>query len=83
MQVSFANMGFMPLKRLLIERGVPKEEVNKASNKFLLKEIGDKYAEVSSSSDSHAPRRRRHANLSHANLSHAPSDETIQIECVS
>jgi len=46
LQVSFANMGFMPLKRLLIERGVPKEEVNKASNKFLLKEIGDKYAEM-------------------------------------
>ena len=30
------QIGFMPLKRLLMERGVAKEDVNKCANKFNL-----------------------------------------------
>ena len=34
---------FMTLKKKLVERGVPQADVNKAANKFALKEIASKY----------------------------------------
>jgi len=42
-EVSFGSIGFMPLKKLLMERGVPKDAVFSAANKVALKEIAAKY----------------------------------------
>ena len=41
--VSLSALGFMTLKKKLVERGVPQADVNKAENKFALKEIASKY----------------------------------------
>ena len=41
--VSLSALGFMTLKKKLVERGVPQADVNKAANKFALKEIASKY----------------------------------------
>lgn len=41
--VSLNGTGFMTLKKKLVERGVPQADVNKAANKFALKEIAAKY----------------------------------------
>jgi hypothetical protein len=43
--ISMGSMGFMPLKRLMVERGVPKEEVNKAPSKPALRIIVDAHPE--------------------------------------
>ena len=43
-RIAINKIGFMPLKKLLVERGVPKEEVGVA-NKFALKAVADKWAE--------------------------------------
>ena len=40
---SLSALGFMTLKKKLVERGVPQADVNKAANKFALKEIASKY----------------------------------------
>ena len=45
-QISIDAIGFMPLKKLLIERGVPKEEVFGAPTKFALQEVAKKWDEV-------------------------------------
>lgn len=39
MQINITTIGFMPLKKLLIERGVPKEAVFPCANKNALREI--------------------------------------------
>ena len=42
-QISVKSIGFMPLKKLLMERGVPKETVFACANKFQLIEVGKKW----------------------------------------
>ena len=44
-QIAINKIGFMPLKKLLMERGVPKEEVFACANKFALVEIAKKHAD--------------------------------------
>uniref|UniRef100_A0A7S3ATI9 Uncharacterized protein n=1 Tax=Haptolina ericina TaxID=156174 RepID=A0A7S3ATI9_9EUKA len=41
--VDFNKIGFMPLKKLLMEKGVPKDAVFSAANKMALKEIAMKH----------------------------------------
>mmetsp|Transcript_39824 Transcript_39824/g.91516 ORF Transcript_39824/g.91516 Transcript_39824/m.91516 type:complete len:422 (+) Transcript_39824:50-1315(+) len=41
--ISFSTIGFMPLKKLLMERGVPKDAVFSCSNKVALKEVAAKH----------------------------------------
>ena len=38
-KIAINKIGFMPLKKLLMERGVPKEQVFACANKFALMEI--------------------------------------------
>jgi len=42
-QVEIGSVGFMPLKKLLQERGVPKEQVFACANKFALIEVAKKW----------------------------------------
>ena len=42
-RVEIGKVGFMPLKRLLMERGVPKEQVFACANKFALIEVAKKW----------------------------------------
>ena len=42
-QISVKSIGFMPLKKLLMERGVPKETVFACANKFQLIEVAKKW----------------------------------------
>jgi len=42
-EIDFASIGFMPLKKLLMERGVPKEAVFSCANKVALKEVALKH----------------------------------------
>lgn len=42
-QISFSTIGFMPLKKLLMERGVPKDAVFSCSNKVALKDVAAKH----------------------------------------
>ena len=44
-QININLIGFMPLKKLLMERGVPKEQVFSAANKFALQEVANKWAD--------------------------------------
>ena len=44
-RIDINETGFMALKKLLIERGVPEAEV-KVPNKFMLKEVAAKYKET-------------------------------------
>jgi len=44
-QININLIGFMPLKKLLMERGVPKELVFSAANKFALQEVAKKWAD--------------------------------------
>ena len=44
-QICLKTIGFMPLKKLLMERGVPKDEVFSCANKFQLCEIAKKHAD--------------------------------------
>lgn len=43
-KICITTTGFMPLKKLLIERGVPKEQVSACANKFALMEVAKKWA---------------------------------------
>jgi len=43
-QINIQSIGFMPLKKLLMERGVPKEDVFGAANKFALQAVAKKWA---------------------------------------
>lgn len=45
-KIAINKIGFMPLKKLLQERGVPKEEISSAANKFALMEVAKKHAEA-------------------------------------
>ena len=42
-KVEISKVGFMPLKKLLMERGVPKEQVFACANKFALIEVAKKW----------------------------------------
>jgi len=41
--INFSNIGFMPLKKLLMERGVPKDAVFSCANKIALKAVAEKH----------------------------------------
>jgi len=45
-RIAINQIGFMPLKKLLMERGVPKEQVFGAANKFALMEVAKKWADT-------------------------------------
>jgi len=42
-RIAINKVGFMPLKKLLMERGVPKEQVFACANKFALMEVAKKW----------------------------------------
>jgi len=44
-QININSIGFMPLKKFLMERGVPKEEVFGAPSKFALQEVARKWGD--------------------------------------
>jgi hypothetical protein len=44
-KIAINTIGFMPLKKLLMERGVPKEQVSACANKFALVEVAKKWGE--------------------------------------
>lgn len=44
-KICINSIGFMPLKKLLMERGVPKEDVFRCANKFALVEVAKKWGE--------------------------------------
>ena len=44
-QIAINKIGFMPLKKLLMERGVPKEQVFACANKFALVEVAKKWGD--------------------------------------
>lgn len=44
-KIDISSIGFMALKKLLMERGVPKEQVFGASNKFALQAVAQKWAD--------------------------------------
>ena len=45
-RVDINGTGFMSLKKMMIERGVPEAEVKGVPNKFALKELAEKYVET-------------------------------------
>ena len=44
-QIAINKIGFMPLKKLLTERGVPNDQVFGCSNKFALMELAKKWGD--------------------------------------